>query len=183
MRTLLVAILALAAAPATVYAQAESAYYGLALGTFDYEENDFFGDPFLHDSASSYRLMVGYQFLDHLGVEGGYGKVKKLRDVTSNPGLDISLEFRMLTLRLLGVLPFDNGVSLVGGLGFTDVKQSFVASGLLNGSGSDSTNEMGYYVGAQYDWDRIGLRLSYEKFDFDGDIDATETSLTFFYRL
>ena len=46
-----------------------------------------------------------------------------------------------------------------------------------------TTNEPGYYFGAQYDWDRVAVRLGYEKFDFDGDIDVTETMLTFFYKL
>ena len=42
--------------------------------------------------------------------------------------------------------------------------------------GDSDTNNPAYYVGAQYDWDRVALRLGYEKYDFDGDVDATETS-------
>ncbi len=46
-----------------------------------------------------------------------------------------------------------------------------------------SGNNPAYYVGAQYDWDRVALRLAYEQYDIDGGVDATETSLTFFYKL
>ena len=43
-------------------------------------------------------------------------------------------------------------------------------------SGDISGNEPAYYVGAQYDWDRVAVRLGYEKYDFDGDLDVVETS-------
>jgi hypothetical protein len=196
MRTLLVAILALAAAPAA-YAQPESAYYGLALGNLEFQENDFAGRPIIDDKVSSYRLMVGYQFLEHLGVEGGYGESKKINGSASLvffPGaapidLDVNYEFRFLTLRLLGVLPFDNGMSLVGGVSFSDIKFKYnLTDGVDTESGSESTNEPGYYVGVQYDWDRVGVRLAYEKLDFEGglfsdDVDSSETSVVFFYKL
>jgi hypothetical protein len=49
--------------------------------------------------------------------------------------------------------------------------------------GDASANNPAYFLGAQYDLERFALRLGYEKYDFDGDVDATETSLTFFYKL
>jgi hypothetical protein len=192
MRTLLLALLALAAAP-TVYAQPESAYYGLALGSFDYEEGDGAGGEFLSDSVSSYRLMVGYQFMEHLTVEGGYGETGTIRDSASllfnTPGgpqvipLDFVSEFKILTIRLLGVLPLDN-VKLLGGISFSDMRQDIDASlGGQQQSFDIDGNETSLFLGAQYDWDRFAIRLGYEGFDFDGDIDAKETTLTFFYKL
>jgi hypothetical protein len=192
MRTLLLALLALAVAP-TAFAQPESAYYGLALGSFDYEEGDGAGGEFLSDSVSSYRLMVGYQFMEHLTVEGGYGETGTIRDSASlligTPSgpqtipLDFASEFKILTVRLLGVLPLDN-VSLLGGISFSDMRQDIDAS--LGGSQQSfdiDGNETSLYVGAQYNWDRFAIRLGYEGFDFDGDVDAKETTLTFFYKL
>jgi hypothetical protein len=192
MRQLLLALLALAVAP-TVYAQPESAYYGLALGSFDYEEGDGAGGEFLSDSVSSYRVMVGYQFMEHLTVEGGYGETGTIRDSASlfigTPSgpqtipLDFASEFKILTVRLLGVLPLDN-VSLLGGISFSDMRQDIDAS--LGGSQQSfdiDGNETSLYVGAQYNWDRFAIRLGYEGFDFDGDVDAKETTLTFFYKL
>ena len=56
--------------------------------------------------------------------------------------------------------------------------------------GIDRTGQLTYYVGAQYDWNRVAVRLSYEKFDFNSETalifvgaDAHEVALTFFYKL
>ena len=188
MKHLLLAMLALAAAP-LAHAQPESAYYGVSLGTFDYDEG--IGFDRIDDTASSYRLLVGYQFMKHLGVEGGYGKTGTLRDTASVPvfpagtiDLNFNYSFKILTVRLLGVLPFDNGVSLLGGLGYSDMKVDFgISDGVDSFSNDESTNEPGYYLGAQYNWDRFAIRVGYEKFDFDGDVDVRETMLSFFYKL
>jgi opacity protein-like surface antigen len=190
MKHLLLALLALAVAR-LADAQPESAYYGVSLGNFDYDEAIGFNDERIRDSVSSYRLMVGYQFMEHLGVEGGYGKTGTIRDVVTFPALptgtvdlNFAREFQILTVRLLGVLPFDNGLSLLGGVGYSDMKVDLeVSDGVDSASNDQNINEPGYYVGAQYDWDRFAVRLGYEKFDFDGDIDVTETSVTFFYKL
>ena len=192
MRILLLALLALAVAP-TVSAQPGAAYYGVALGTFDYQEEDGVGGELFSDSVSSYRLMVGYQFMEHLTVEGGYGKTGTIRDsallTIPGPGggtfpLNFSAEFSILTIRLLGVLPFDNGISLLGGLGYADMKQDvdFTFAGAPS-SGEATGNEPTLYVGAQYDWDRVAVRLGYEKYDFGSEVAVEETSLTVFYKL
>jgi hypothetical protein len=63
--------------------------------------------------------------------------------------------------------------------------EDFVVSGPGGGAGSSDSSggEVTYFAGAQYDWDRVALRLGYEKYDFSGGIDVKETSLTFFYKL
>ncbi len=194
MKYLLLALLALGVT-STVQGQAGAAYYGVALGTFDYEEEDGAGGEFLADSVSSYRLMVGYQFMEHLGVEGGYGKTGTIRDSASlnafgpsGPStvpLDFRSEFKILTVRLLGILPFDNGISLLAGLSYADMRQDIDFS--INGGPQQSTdidgNEPAYYFGAQYDLDRFAIRLGYEKYDFSGDINVNEAMVTFFYKL
>ena len=96
-------------------------------------------------------------------------------------------EFEILTIRLLGVLPFDNGLSLLGGLGYADSEEKITLVN-ANDPGDSieieiSSNDPTYYVAAQYDWDRLAMRLGYEKYDFDGDLDVAETSVTFFYKL
>ena len=193
MKQLVLVLLALAVAPeVSAQSQADAAYYGLALGNFDYEEGDGQGGQFLSDSVSSYRLMVGYRFMEHLGVEGGYGETGTIRDTATLPvfgggsvPLSFSSEFKILTIRLLGVLPFDNGVSLVGGLSYADMRQDIdfqIGTGPQQSTDVDG-NEPAYYLGAQYDFDRFAIRLGYEKYDLEGDVDASETMLTFFYKL
>lgn len=191
MKHLLLAVLALAAVHAAD-AQPESAYYGLSVGEFDYTDNGF-GDDLFTDTVSAWHLMVGYQFMEHMAVEGSYGKTNTIRDTVTfagpTPGQQDEVEFvseleRILTIRILGVLPFDNGISLLAGVGYADIKQDIEVN--VNGapllSGDASGNKPAYYFGAQYNWDRIALRLGYEKYDID-DADATETSLTVFYKL
>ena len=190
----LLAVVVLAVAPAA-HAQDGTAYYGLSIGEFDYEDNLFPGFDAFSDSVSTWHLMVGYQFMEHLGVEGAYGASGTIRDTVTFPGdpgqpddvvsYETELD-RVLTIRLLGILPFeDAGISLMAGIGYADVKQEIELG--VNGTplvtGDVSANNPAYYFGVQYDWERIALRLGYEKYDFDGDVDATETSLTFFYKL
>ncbi|HSC15654.1 MAG TPA: outer membrane beta-barrel protein [Gammaproteobacteria bacterium] len=188
------ALLLLAVTP-TVEAQDGTAYYGISFGEFDYSESEApFGTGFFEDSVTSWRLMIGYQFMEHLSVEGSYGQTDTIRDsVLFGPipafqdeiGFETSLD-QVLTIRLLGVLPFeDAGISLMGGLGYADIEQEIELSvnGSLVGSLEVSGSNPAYYLGVQYDWDRVAVRLGYEKFDFDGDVDAEEVSLTFFYKI
>jgi hypothetical protein len=191
---LVVALLSLAATSA-VDAQPGSAYYGLSIGEFDYAEEDIFsGSELFSDTVSSWRLMVGYQFMEHLTVEGSYGKTSTVRDTATFPspfppgstelGFETELS-QILTVRLLGTLPFDNGVSLMAGLGYADFEQDVAVSvdGVPQASGEFSDSRPAYYFGAQYDLDRFALRLAYEKFDFDDGVEGDEVSLTFFYKI
>jgi len=184
------ALLVLAVAP-TVEAQDGMAYYGVSLGEFTYNEGDGAGGDFIDDTVSSWRLMINYQFMEHLAVEGALGQTGTIRETITlqtipfPTNLTFSAEFsRMLTVRLLGLLPFDSGLSLMGGLGYTSAKfEVDLSDGVNSFSGDEDRNDPGYYVGVQYDWDRFAMRLGYEKFDYDGDADADETMLSFFYKL
>jgi hypothetical protein len=191
MKKAITALLALASTTVVEAQLGTTAYYGIALGSFDYEEN---ANPFFSgysDKVDSWRAMVGYQFNEHLAVEGGYGKTSTIvgTAVGASPIGDISFtfrtEFKSLMVRLLGVLPFDNGVSLLGGIGYADGEEDFTVdiSGLGQQSSDVSFGEPTLFAGAQYDWDRVALRLGWEKYDFEGDRDASEVSLSFFYKL
>jgi len=192
-------LLAWALTPA-VEAQPESAYYGLSIGEFDYSDRAAgLGDKF-NGSASSWRLMLGVQLTRHFALEGGYGETSTIRATALGSPPPTELEFetqlhKMFTVRGLGTLPFDNGFSLMAGIGFFTFKQKVALS--INGapflSGDVSPEGFGnfaYYLGAQHDWDRLALRLSYEKWDFGSNArlifvgnDAQETALSFFYKL
>jgi hypothetical protein len=185
------ALVALAVAPAGE-AQDGAAYYGISLGEFAYNEGDGAGGDLIDDTVSSWRLMINYQFMEHLAVEGALGQTGTIHDTFAVPvfpagtvDLSISAEFsRMLTVRLLGLLPFDNGLSLMGGVGYTSAKFEIdLSDGVNSASADEDRNDPGYYVGVQYDWERFAMRLGYEKFDYDGDADADETMLSFFYKL
>ncbi len=85
MRSLLLttlALLALALTPA-VHAQPDgAAYYGFALGDFEYAEGDqFLGDLF-SDSVSSWHLMVDYSSWSILASKAATGR--RARSVTAS---------------------------------------------------------------------------------------------------
>jgi hypothetical protein len=183
----LLALLILAAAPA-VQAQDGAAYYGVSLGEFQYSE----GGDLIDDTVSSWRLTINYQFMEHLAVEGAYGQTGTIRETITVPtfpagtvDLSFSAEFnRILMVRILGIIPFDNGLSLMGGVGYSQMKfEVDLTDGVNSISVDEDRNDPGYYFGVQYDWERFAMRLGYEKFDFDGDADGEETMLTFFYKL
>jgi hypothetical protein len=70
-------------------------------------------------------------------------------------------------------------------LAYADVEQEIeiTVNGELAASGEISGNNPAYYFGVQKDWDRFAMRLGYENFDFDGDVDAEEVALIFFYKI
>lgn len=199
-RLLPLAVLAWALTPA-IEAQLESAYYGVSIGEFDYSDRAAgLGDKF-NDSASSWRVMVGVQLTRHFALEGGYGETSTVRDTasalppsTAELGFETELH-KIFTIRGLGTLPFDNGLSLMAGIGFFTFEQEVALS--VNGapflSGDVDPEGFGnfaYYLGAQYDLDRVAVRLSYEKWDFGSDARlifvgnaAQEVALSFFYKL
>jgi opacity protein-like surface antigen len=183
----LLALLALGVAPA-VHAQDGSAYYGVSLGEFNYSES---GD-LIDDTVSSWKLTINYQFLDHLAVEGAYGQTGDIHSTFAVPvfpvgtvDLDFRAEYsRILMIRMLGLLPFDNGLSLMGGVGYSQMKfEVDLTDGVNSISVDEDENNLGYYAGVQYDWDHFAIRLGYELFDLDSDRDANETMLSFFYKL
>jgi outer membrane protein with beta-barrel domain len=184
----LLSLLALGVAPA-VQAEEGAAYYGVSIGELEYSESG----GFIDDTVSSWRLSINYQFMEHLGVEGGYGQSGDIENTFTVPtfpigtvDLNFHAEFsRIFTIRLLGIWPFDNGLSLMGGLGYSQQKFEFdLTDGTDSISGDEDLNTPGYYAAVQYDWERFAMRLGYEKLDFDDNgRDGTETMLTFFYKL
>lgn len=186
------------ALPASIEAQPETAYYGVSIGEFDYSDRAAGLGGEFNDSASSWRATIGYQFLTHFAFEGIYGKTSTLHATSQGSQASTELEFetelsKILGFRALGTFPFDSGLSLLAGVGFVYMKQDVALS--INGkpflSGDvDKNGQLTYYVGAQYDWSRVAVRLSYEKFDFNSDAvvifvaaDAHEVALSFFYKL
>jgi hypothetical protein len=197
-RLLTLSLLAWALTPA-IEAQQEPVYYGLSIGEVDYSDRAAGIPEVFSDSASSWRILISYQFLKHFAFEGTYGETSTVRATASRPGpppteLRFETELsKILGFRALGTFPFDNGLSLMTGAGFVNFEQDIALT--LNGapfvSGQiDEGGTLSYYLGAQYDWDRVALRLSYEKWDFDSsaalvfvDAEAKEVALSFFYKL
>jgi len=196
-RLLALALLASALTPA-IEAQPDSAYYGLSIGEFDYSDRAAGLPGVFNDSVDSWRVTIGYQFLKHFAFEGSYGKTSTIRDTVPGlaPGSTFAFETeldKILGFRALGTFPFENGLSLMAGMGFVGFEQDVALS--LNGApflGGEIEEDYlpAFYFGVQYDWERVALRLSYEKWDFDSGAqaafvgaEAEEVALTFFYKI
>lgn len=196
---LVLALLGWAETPA-IEAQPESAYYGVSIGELDYSDRAAGLGGKFHDSTSSWRLMIGVQLTDHFALEGGYGETSSIRATApgSQPQTELAFETqlrKLFTVRGLGTLPLDNGLSLMAGLGFFTFEQDLALT--INGApflsadvDPEGFGNFAYYLGAQYDWDRVALRLSYEKWDFGSEArvifvgnDAEEVALSLFYKL
>ena len=69
--------------------------------------------------------------------------------------LNLSADFQILTVRLLGVLPLD--FVHLAGLGYTDRHLDFELTDGVNSVSppTKARNEPGYYFGVFYDWDRV----------------------------
>jgi hypothetical protein len=200
MKTLLLPLCSLLAFALTraLEAQPESAYYGVSIGAFDYSDRAAgLGDKF-HGSASAWRATIGYQFLTHFAFEGSYGETSTLSAMAKGAQPSTELEFetefsKILGFRALGTFPFDNGLSLMAGAEFVYIEQDLALS--INGipffsANVDRNGQLAFYLGAQYDWDRVAVRLSYQKFDFSSEAaaafiaaDGHEVALSVFYKL
>ena len=86
-----VAILALALGGSPAFAQDLSVYTGLAVGTFDHDNET--GGPF-SDSASSWRLYGGFQVGEYFSLEFGRGATSAIN--VDAPGGRLSIATRRL---------------------------------------------------------------------------------------
>src|SRR5690606_1687193 len=149
-------------------------YLGFGLGYLDYEEN--VEGMSLSDSTTAYRIFGGYRFNENFSLEGGWGATSDLKETVSFGGLpvDITADYEIKTVRLLGTVPFDS-VSLFGGIGYydadLDVSASIAGLGGVSAEGSDSGATL--VGGVEFALKRVSLRAEYEWFDTDSNVDAS----------
>ena len=103
--------LSLAFAQAAVGQDRGGAYMGLSLGSFSYEEEitEYGVTLGFDDTTTAYRILGGYRFTDNFALEGGWGKTGDVEDSQSFFGIPVNfgVEFEVLTVRALGILPFE----------------------------------------------------------------------------
>ncbi|HEX6996535.1 MAG TPA: outer membrane beta-barrel protein [Gammaproteobacteria bacterium] len=186
-RLLLLTGLALLASTSQAQENA-GAYFGFSLGSFDYEETEEVTGLVISDSTSAYRLFGGYRFSDNFAVEGSWGATGDIKEgfSGSDPALgtvtlDIKGDYEVLSVRALGILPFDK-VSLFGGVGYYDAdltargryEDAFQIVAIKVEGSDDGATVIG---GLQFDLDRLSIRGEYEWFDTDSNVDASDISI------
>jgi hypothetical protein len=160
-------------------------YMGFSIGSFSYEEEDETGTTFVDDTTSAFRIMGGYRFNDSFALEGGWGKTGDLKTTFTDfvPGfgnltLNMSGDYEVLTVRALGIVPFEK-VSLVGGVGFYDAELNAQVSltGFTPVNASASDNGATLVGGLEVNLGRVDIRAELEWFDADDGIDARDVSV------
>jgi len=161
------------------------AYMGFSVQSFNYEEEDEELGLAIDDSSTGYRLTGGYRFSDNFAVEGGWGKTGDIQDsyTESIPPfgdftLDITGEYEVLTVRALGIIPFDR-LSLLGGVGYYDADLDLTVgiAGFGEASASDSDDGATLVGGLEFNLDRIDIRTELEWFDVDDGAEAWDLSV------
>jgi OOP family OmpA-OmpF porin len=170
--------------------QASGGYMGFALGVLDYEEDEESLGISISDSTSAYRILGGYRFTDNFAVEGGWGATGDIEETFSEviPGFgtltaNIKGDYEILTVRALGIVPFDK-LSLLGGVGYYDADLTVSAS--VSGFGQfeveDSDSGATLVGGLQFELERLDIRAELEWFDTDSNIDVWDASIGVLFK-
>jgi hypothetical protein len=154
-------------------------YLGASVGSFSFEEDEELGLT-IDDTTSSYHVIGGYRLSDHFALEGGLVRTEHIKENRTAsfvpPGTlnTVKAEFRLLTVRALGVIPFER-TSLLGGVGYHEANIQYRASvqapGQLGHSFEGETSHNGATVmgGFEVNLKRVDIRTQLEWFDFDGE--------------
>jgi len=164
----LVATFALATLPAV--AADNGIYFGASVGQSGLEIDDFDYDA----SATGYKIIAGWRFLDWLAVEGNYVDFGSGDDRVA--GTKIETEADGISLSAVGFLPV-GPVDLFARVGAVDWSADISSPGI--GSGSDDGTDLTYGIGAQFRVWSLSIRAEYEMFDVsDADLDMISLGVT-----
>lgn len=163
-------------------------YLGAAVGSFNFKDGDFS----ISDTASSYRLLGGWQFNSNYAVEAGWGESGDVSETfygfspNGEARVDFERSYEIWSIRALTMAPFSS-ISIFGGAGYYDAtltsSNRFQDPAEIIVETEESTDNGATVVGGfQFDMRRITLRGEYEWFDTDGSIDATSLNFVALFR-
>ena len=172
MRKYILAGLASAAALISLPAAAadNGIYLGASIGQSGLEIDELGYDA----SATGYKIIAGWRFLDWLAVEGNYVDFGSGADRIS--GTKIETDADGLSLSAVGFLPV-GPVDLFARVGAIDWSADLSSPGFPNAS--DDGTDWTYGVGAQFRVWSLSIRAEYEMFDIDdADVDMISVGVT-----
>lgn len=167
------AVLGLGSLPAT--AADNGIYLGASVGQSSTEFDDSIaGEDFSFDaSATGFKAIAGWRFLDWVAVEGNYVDLGTGDDRVA--GEKIESDINGVSLSAVGFLPLGpvDVFARVGAINWN----ADVDVPALDVSASDDGTDLTYGVGAQFRVWSLGIRAEYEIFDIDGPDNVDLVSL------
>jgi OmpA-OmpF porin, OOP family len=168
-------------------------YFGLSLGEFDYDETGdgivVLGD--IEDSTSSFGLYGGFAFNQYFAIEGAYSRTSDIEEsvpmslpIVGVVPVAVSARYEISSLRAVGFVPVAQRVRLLGGIGVTqsrlDGSGAIPAIGNIDvGSDADGT---GALLGVQVDAGRAAIRLRYEAWSTESNLDVSELGIAVAFK-
>ena len=149
-------------------------YVGASVGTAD---QTVVGGPSASDT--SWKLLGGYTFMKHMGVEGSYRNIGGMQQEAF--GTDM-WDTDGSTLDVFGVGMMEVGkFDLFAKIGFSRIEmdQTITPTVGVPTISSTSDNEIAYGAGASYAVGKAHLRLEYEVFGGDNDINMISAGAVF----
>ena len=154
---------------ATDSAVGQSFYAGVDFGVAQIEEEETPDAVSLDDNSLAWRLNLGLEFNEYVGIEGSYfstGDIDgSLATVGINfpPPIEFETEFEAISLSIVGTQRVSDAVSLFGKLGYFDGKMEIAVpsapffadideSGLSAGAGIRLTLTDGFALRGEFDW-------------------------------
>ena len=149
-------------------------YLGASVGQSSVQYDDL--DLDFDASATGFKVIAGWRFLDWLAVEGNYVDLGTGDDQVQGQRFETDIDG--ISLSAVGFLPI-GPVDLFARVGAIDWSADLSAPG-TGFSGSDDGTDLTYGVGAQFRVWGLSLRAEYEIFDIsDADtVDMISASVT-----
>jgi hypothetical protein len=152
-------------------------YAGLSVGQAKTDFSDDALDDLFDGEDTAFKLFLGYRILDWFGVEAGYVDLGEITLRNSQPGVT---RFRVeeAGFNVFGMLYWDIApVDLFAKAGFMTTQVHARTETILGGfDNTDNSTDLAWGIGAQVRFDKLAVRLEYERFDFEADsgVDAPD---------
>jgi outer membrane immunogenic protein len=164
---LITAIVLLALTSSALAVEESGFYTGLTLQRWAVDLDEF-GDVDL----DSIGILAGYRINRHLGVEATYAigiGDDSVRFEENGTIIPVKLELdRYIAAFVVGHLPVTDAMTVFARAGYGSVKaKATVAFNGVQASASETDSNFAWGFGAQFDRDRMGLRLAFDRPDSD----------------
>jgi OOP family OmpA-OmpF porin len=169
--TVLFAAVGLAALTLAAPASAQESYLG---GTYSWTNLDTSGNAGSNPTGAGYKLFIGHDFKNFLGIEAGYTDFGTLKGTASAAGSESAYSFNGTgwDVALTAHIPFGSVVGIYGKIGYlfwtTDLSSALadLQTGSSNGSDVFYAAGLRFNLGrivallVEYEWDNLGDNTS-----------------------